>query len=61
MLEHPEITNALNTGYPYGEPESPRCPVCGSECETVYKKDFEIIGCDNCIRARDAWETKECF
>ena len=40
----------------------PRCPVCGQECETVYKtKDYEIVGCDLCLRPVDAWECSECF
>ena len=32
----------------------PRCPVCGEECEKVYRseKTAEIIGCDNCILGR---------
>lgn len=63
MMEHPEITNALRTGYPNGEPEYPRCPVCNKECETIYryKGTGEIIGCANCIEKCDAWETEECF
>ena len=27
------------------------CPVCGKECELIYKSaDGDIVGCDNCIR-----------
>lgn len=35
----------------------PHCPVCGCECEVFYKNQYgEIIGCDDCIDAFDAWE-----
>ena len=37
--------------------EVPHCPVCGQECEIVYRNRYgEIIGCDDCIDAVDAWE-----
>lgn len=37
--------------------DMPECPVCGEETDTYYKnKDGEIVGCDNCITAVDAWE-----
>lgn len=37
--------------------EVPHCPVCGQECETLYRNRYgEIIGCDDCIDAVDAWE-----
>ena len=41
----------------------PRCPVCGEECEKVYRseKTAEIIGCDNCILEYDASDIPECF
>ena len=39
------------------EYDVPRCPVCGQECETLYRNRYgEIIGCDDCIDAVDAWE-----
>lgn len=51
---------------PYYEPERPvepkdeplpRCPVCGAETDTFYKnEDGGIVGCDECIRAVDAWD-----
>lgn len=45
------------------EPEQmPKCPVCGDECETVYKNcDGEVIACDGCIVSQDAleWEAEE--
>ncbi len=41
----------------------PHCPVCGSECEHVYRENFtdNILGCENCISEEDAWETEACF
>lgn len=57
-LEHPIITNLRQTGYPDGkEPEQPICPSCGEETDTFYiSADKEILGCDNCISRRDAWD-----
>lgn len=62
-LEHLVITNLLRTGEPDGrEPKSPRCPVCGSECETIYKDAFhQIFTCEVCVIATDAWEQDDCF
>lgn len=61
--ENPIVRNMERTGYPDGkEPVYPRCPVCGAECEEIYKDiNFEIVGCDVCIRKADAWEAEECF
>lgn len=41
----------------------PICPVCGRECETIYKdsKSGEIIGCDECISECMADDCEECF
>lgn len=48
--DHPVIRNMERTGYPDGKaPTYPRCPICYEECSEVYKRDFEIIGCDNCV------------
>lgn len=47
---------------PHGaeEPE-PICPICGAACASVYRDMYyEIVGCDECITAHDAWETEEC-
>lgn len=43
---------------PPGEPENiPHCPICGKECDTIYRdRDYEIVGCEECITAYDAWE-----
>jgi transposase len=36
---------------------APICPVCGNECETIYRdRDHEVVGCENCVTAYDAWE-----
>ncbi len=60
--EDPVIQNLQRTGWPDGkEPEHPRCPVCGEECDMIYRHDGDIVGCDNCIEESDAWETDECF
>lgn len=47
LPDHPVIQNMERTGYPNGkEPEYPRCPICGEECEDIYKdKDLNIVFC----------------
>ena len=61
-MDHPEVANALATGYPHGVPKEPHCPVCGKECETIYRDEFgEIFACDVCVRKQDAAECEECF
>lgn len=59
--DHPVIRNMERTGYPDGkEPEYPRCPVCGEECEIFYRdKYLDVVGCDECISTVDAWDYKE--
>ena len=60
--DDPIIRAIENTGYPPGfKDEQPICPVCGSECSTVYKYLHEIVGCDECLTSFDAWEEDECF
>lgn len=40
--------------------ECPRCPVCGSEAETLYESENgDIVGCDGCVKTVDAWEWEE--
>jgi len=35
----------------------PFCPICGKACDTFHiDKDREIVGCDRCLSAVDAWE-----
>lgn len=59
------ISNTEWSGYADGmapEERAPSCPVCRSECETVYKgKNFEIVGCDVCLKPVDAVECSDCF
>ena len=47
------------------EPEEgrmPLCPVCGQECEWVFRDDAgTIVGCDNCLEELDAWEVADCL
>ena len=63
LPDHPVIQNMERTGYPDGkEPTFPICPVCGEECEEIFRdKDLNIVGCDFCIKQSDAWEEPECF
>ena len=39
----------------------PTCPICGQECETLYydKKHADVVGCDECLETRDAWDYLE--
>ena len=63
LPDHPVIQNMERTGYPDGkEPTFPICPVCGEECEEIFRdKDLNIVGCDICFNQSDAWEEPECF
>lgn len=60
MRDSPIIREAERYGTEVGR--MPICPVCGQECDIVYK-DFrgEIIGCDDCLIAYNAYEEDECF
>lgn len=61
--DHPVIRNLEATGYPDGkEPEYPHCPLCGEECETIYKDCYgAYVGCDVCIDTINAWDVSDCF
>lgn len=63
LPDHPVVQNLERTGYPDGkEPRCPRCPICGEECETVYKDRYgAYVGCDVCMETKDAWEVEDCF
>lgn len=63
MRDHPVIENCERTGYPDGkEPEYPICPMCGRECEDIFfSADAEILGCDECVTSKTAWDVEECF
>lgn len=58
-------TRGLGAGsYPNApdSPDPPRCPVCGADCEWVYKyKHLEIVGCDVCLSPTDAYSQRECY
>ncbi|MCM1439196.1 MAG: hypothetical protein NC131_08340 [Roseburia sp.] len=56
--DHPIIQNCERTGYPDGRaPDYPICPICGAECDTIYKdRDGTIFGCDECVSSVDAWD-----
>ena len=45
LPDHPVIQNMERTGYPDGkEPTFPICPVCGEECEEIFRdKDLNIV------------------
>ena len=33
------------------------CPICGEEVDAVYvSADGDVVGCDNCVSYKDAWE-----
>ena len=46
-----------------GAPESiPVCPICGEECEEIFKdRNGSIVGCDICLHRTDASVETECF
>lgn len=63
-LEHPEVTSALNNGYPSWQLQyqEPRCPCCGAECDTIYfDQEGTIVGCDSCVTIKDAVDVDECY
>lgn len=63
LPEEPTVVNLQRTGWPDGrEPPAPTCPVCGAECESVYKDaSYNIVGCDICLHPVDAWDCPECL
>ena len=39
------------------DPIEPHCPICGASCDTFHiNKDREIVGCEECLSAVDAWK-----
>lgn len=57
FLEHPDIARMNKYGTLSTEDEKPIfCPICGEECESFYKLDGQIVGCDMCIEKVDAYE-----
>lgn len=61
--DHPDVARALATGYPNGKTQQyPVCPVCGEDCETMYKDWYgRYIGCNVCVSTVDAWDVEDCF
>lgn len=61
--DHPAINNCERTGWPDGhEPDYPICPLCGEECCVIYyDSDDNLVGCNECIRTKEAWEVADCF
>ena len=54
----PWIREAEMYGMP--SPDPVYCPVCGEECETIYKDSYgNVFGCEKCIRAIDAYDWAE--
>lgn len=60
--DDPLIRFAQKYGHsPWESEVQPICPICGQECETVYKDESgNILGCDECLTECDAWEEDEC-
>ena len=58
--DHPVIVACERTGYPPGmEPKAYTCPICGEECETLYRAfSGAVVGCEKCVDALDAWENR---
>ena len=41
----------------YGEGSWPRCPVCGTETDRLYRSEQgDIVGCEECVSHVDAWQ-----
>lgn len=61
--DDPYISFAERTGHaPWQNVKQPICPVCGAECEIVYKDvSNEIVGCDECLTGYDATDEEACF
>lgn len=57
-VEHPDISRILQTGLqPDDDGFRPECPVCKQECRVVYVTlDGDVVGCDRCIRVKDAYD-----
>ena len=61
VRDHPDIEKLMRTGET-GSGKYPHCPICGSECETLFKdKTGVVFACDECVEKQDAWESEEAF
>ena len=57
MKDHPDIRKMENEGVEYGHPVY--CPICGEQADDLYTDYYdELVGCNNCIRVREAWEVE---
>lgn len=58
MRDDPIIESLERTGLPpWNDGKEPSCPVCGEPCDTLYRnKDGDVVGCEECLTAFDAWE-----
>ena len=59
LPDDPIIRSFEQTGYAPGVQDEtpPECPVCGEECDTVYRDIWNnICGCEHCIKSYDAWD-----
>lgn len=56
VLEHPEITLALETGYPWPQPRGLCCRLCGCRIrqEDKYYEVFDRVYCPECMEERFA-------
>ena len=42
------------------EYDMPRCPVCGAETQIIFIDKYgDVVGCEECITTRDAYEWQE--
>lgn len=58
--DDPIISYLERSGFP--DDSIPICPICGSECEIIYRDRYtDIIGCNECVESLDASEVEECF
>ena len=58
LPDAPWIRDAEVNGF--GDPDPPKCPVCGEECETIINDMYgNVFGCDRCIVRQDAWDWLE--
>ena len=59
MRDHPDIERLIHTGET-GSGRYPHCPICGDECETLFKDKMGVVfACDVCVEKQDAWESPE--
>lgn len=58
MQDDPIIRSMERSGLPpWMQDNEQFCPVCGETCETIYYDKFgEMVGCENCVTRKDAWE-----